>query len=117
MGWKKFDGSKINGARAKGDKTMPKTRWWNRRILQEFFWRKATIYMVPDGIACYRVGFKAEGGACELQDDLMTSRKFAVRNGFEDCIFFALGSDGREIILLELEQSSSQFLPSDIPLI
>ncbi|MFA5185054.1 MAG: hypothetical protein WC551_01050 [Patescibacteria group bacterium] len=117
MGWKKFDGSRVHGNRAKGDKTVPPTRWWNHLYLKFFRWHKVTIYMVPDGIVCYRVGYKPEVGPAMLREELMTSRKFAVRNGHEDCVFYAVGSDGREIIILELEQCSDTFLPSDIPLI
>jgi len=117
MAWVKFNASRIRGTLAKGDKSVPPTRWWNRRYLQLFCWNKMTVFMVPEGIESYRVGFKSLTGDAELNEEVLTSRKFAVRNGFEDCIFFAIDRDGREITLLELEQTRDDCLPSNTPLI
>lgn len=117
MSWITIDASQIHGTLAKGDKSVSPTRWWNRRFLQLFRWTKVTVFMVPENIASYRVGFKPQTGEAELSEEVLTSRKFAVRNGHEDCVFFALDSDGREIVLLELEQTRDDCLSSNTPLV
>jgi len=117
MGWTKFDGSKVHGTLARGDKTMPPTRWWNHLFLLWFKWDKVTVFEVPAGVIPYRVGYKPEVGPAMLKEDLMSSRRFAVRNGHEDCVFYAVDDTGKEIILLEIEQISADSLPANIPLI
>jgi len=117
MTWVKFDASQIHGTRAKGDKTVPPTRWWNHLYLLLFRWRKVTVYLVPEEYTSYRVGYKPETGPARILEEPLNSRRFAVRNGFEDCVFFAIDRDGHEIILLELEQTRDDCLSSNTPLI
>ncbi|MDQ7814499.1 MAG: hypothetical protein RDU25_01695 [Patescibacteria group bacterium] len=128
MGWTKFYGSKVHGSTihgtlAKGDKTMPPTRWWNHLFLLWFKWDKVTVFEVASlnreekQVAPYRVGYKPQVGPAMLRDDLMTSRRFAVLNGNEDCVFFAVDENGNEVALLEIEQVSKDSLPASIPLI
>jgi len=117
MGWKRFDSKSVNGTLAKGDKSVPPTHWWNHLYLKFFRWHQVTVFQVPEGTATYRVGYKPEVGPAMFLDELMVSRQFAVRNGFEDCVFYAINSAGREIVLLQLEQTRDDRLPSDVPLI
>jgi hypothetical protein len=44
------------------------------------------------------------------------SAEFAVRNGHEDCTFFAEGLDGKEIPLSVVRQTTTEHL-GDIPLL
>jgi len=76
-------------------------------------------FCARQGADCRSKWVRAAFSNCdaELNEEVLTSRKFAVRNGFEDCIFFAIDRDGREVILLELEQTRDDCLPSDTPLI
>ncbi len=118
MIWRKFDATGINGTFARGDKTVPPTTMLNYLFLMLFVWKKATVFMVPDGIASYRVGSKScDGSSARLRPEPMTVKKFAVKNGYEDQLYFAIDHEGREVILLPIEQISTDSLPASIPLI
>ena len=105
MGWKPFDGY-AQGKLARGVSTYPPTRWWNHLFLLKFVWKQVTVFQVPKGTRRYRVGYRPFKGPARILEELQDSALFAVRNGHEDCHFFALDPHGSEIKLEAFEIST-----------
>ncbi|MBI5654373.1 hypothetical protein HZC53_01830 [Candidatus Uhrbacteria bacterium] len=112
---RKFDASGIHGTRTKGDKTAFRTYWWNRPLLSFFSWRRVTLYMIPEGVGPYRVGYKLPDGTALIHEAVLKGPRVAVRRHHEDIVSFAVGLDGREIIMLEMEDTYDDMLPACVP--
>lgn len=92
---------KMQGILVEGDSTMPRTRWWNHAYLVLFGWKLGTVLEIKERSQPFRVGYKSQDGPARISPDEChpDDRVFAVRNGHEDCVFFAVGRDGRELPL------------------
>jgi hypothetical protein len=97
--WKKFDPSAIKGTSIIGDREVPPTTWWNILWLRFFVWKTAAIFRITsaDAERGYCLGSKSIAGTCRLLTDVLHEEEIAVRIGRENCIFFAVGADGRDI--------------------
>lgn len=123
MSWRFFlnDGT-VSGTKVSGDPTVPRTRWWNHLLLLWFWWKKVTVFQVPLEVTNrgFCIGFIPEKGKPMIKTDILHEWRFRVRNGREDCIFFALpaNSDMRpEIPLAVVTQTTKDNRTyADLPL-
>jgi len=104
MTWKVFEG-KVQGLNVAGDPAMPATKWWNKWFLLLFVWKKQSVLRVRVNQA-YRLGFIPRKGKPRILTNKLAYSELKVRNGREDCIFFAVGVDGKEVPLELVEQTS-----------
>lgn len=97
--WKKFDPTAIRGISIIGDHEVPPTTWWNIHWLKYFVWKTAAIFRISpaDAERGYCLGYKAIGGTGRLLTKVLKDQEVAVRVGRENCTFFAIGPEGREI--------------------
>jgi hypothetical protein len=126
VSWTKVNPSWANrfqGIMLKGDPKVPSTRWWNHLYLLLRAWKEVTILEVDDqlGVKRFIVGFKPVEGPTKQRQPHMTSKRFAVRHGREDCIFYAYaigaGFNCTEIPLSIIERTTIDKLPKDVELI
>lgn len=126
MSWKSYDGS-IKGTRVEGDSSVPSTygdlqHSWLRLLrhlwLFLFVWKAVAVFHVSyeDVRKGYRIGFVPLTGDAKIMKKLVHDRGFRVRRGGEDCTFFAVDPDGREIelelvILTDKKDPRYQFNP------
>jgi len=116
MGWK-YCRYKVKGIRVIGDPSVPPTRWWNHLYLRLFVWKQVSIFRVPEGSRLYVVGYRPQNGLALMTTDYYGDSLFAVRSGREDCTFFAIGSDGAELKLTLVKQTTILQMDGSIPLI
>jgi hypothetical protein len=114
--WSEYQGNVTGGTIVQGDKTVPRTRRWNVRFLRRFVWKRVTIFQVPPG-SVYRVGFIPFEGPAQLCEQRLTALRFAVRNGYEDCTFFALDEQGRTLPISFLQTTHVRNLSSEVVLV
>lgn len=98
--WKKFKGRKPEGVLIPGDPTAPPTTWWNHLWLALFGWKLTTVFSLPqmpgEG---YHIGYIPDDGQPVYNTSRLMSPSFRVRNGREECVFFAVDRDGNEVPL------------------
>lgn len=104
MNWSKFSRA-VEGRLIKGDKTVPPTTKWNYYWLRWFVWKRVVVFEVDREAAGrgFRVGFKKPDGEAEVCLATCYSHRYKMRLGHEDCIFFAVNEQGREIPLKVVE--------------
>ncbi len=99
--WTPFIGN-VKGILVEGDKAAPPTRWWNQLYLVFWGWKTVTVFEVP-GIAMergYRVGYVPSKGVAMIESKVNHDRYFRMKNGHEDCTFFAVMPDHKEVPLV-----------------
>jgi len=101
--WRKINPAGIVGDFVRGDGSVPPTTsgWWHTRWLKWFVWKTAAAYRVVGSEVAgrgYRVGYIAHDGGHLLSKVLYLDR-FCLLVGREDCRFFALNREGKEITL------------------
>lgn len=115
--WRKFKGETPQGILTSGDPAVPPTTRWNHLCLLFFVWKRATIFRVSrmpdDG---FHVGYIPQGGVPMYNTTIMTELNFRVKNGHEDCIFFAIDRRGNELELkfvrqVNISDQSYDFVP------
>ncbi len=116
FGWTKVKAQAKIGTLAHGDPAMPPTRWWNHLFLRLFQWRQVTVFeFAPDSASKwfptmgYMVGYKLndrEDMWGMLCNTILHDTCFRVRNGYENCVFFAIDLDGREMPLRIVKQTT-----------
>ena len=95
--WSKFDGA-VQGTMVEGDRTVPATHWWNHWWLVWRGWQTVSVFEALTDKP-FRVGFRNQWGKAYLRSSPLTDRVFNALVGFEDCTFFAIDEDGREVPL------------------
>ncbi len=100
MMWTEYLG-KVTGVRVEGDKTVSPTRWWNHLWLVLVGWKVVTVFEVSaeDAEQGYRIGYIAFDGKTMVESTVHHDRRFRMKNGHEDCSFFAVTINGREVPL------------------
>lgn len=119
MAWKVYHGN-AQGVVAKGDPRVPRTRWWNWPFLAWFTWKQVTVFQVMalDASKGYRVGYRPGKGKARYSTTILQTTRFKVKNGREDCAFFALDLEGKEVEIMIVRQSSVDSETfKDVPLI
>lgn len=116
MSWKTFNGQ-VRGLYVRGDASVPPTRWWNHLWLLFFIWKKVTVLRPAVHLGSYRVGYVPFKGRSMVLDKPLNLSKFAVRNGHEDCTFFAVADNGNEVELVVVEQTTTDALEEDTALL
>lgn len=98
--WKQYEGY-VTGTKTEGDKSVTPTRWWNHLYSALVSWKVVTVFEVPEQAARsgYKIGYLAFNGEAMIEDKVNHSRRFRMKNGHEDCTFFAITRDGEEVPL------------------
>jgi len=114
FGWKKFDGKAV-GVKVEGDSNVRPTTFVNRPYMQWFGWKTVAVFRVSAEIAKagYRWGYipTANGlaiGVPMLSVEVFHDKVFRVRVGREDCTFFAVDADGKEVGLVFVEKTTKK---------
>lgn len=92
----------IEGTPIDGDLTQPRTRWWNHLYLALWGWKMTIVFEVnsSDAAIGYQVGYKpSTGGPAQLKTIVSHDKYFRMKLGREDCRFYAIGPEWREIPL------------------
>lgn len=98
MAWKNYTGKIQNGILVEGDKTVPRTHWWNHLWLLWFRWTTHAVFVNVSFAPC-RVGYRDWRGKTKLNTEY-TDYDFRVRIGHEDCTFFGINAKGEEVALV-----------------
>jgi hypothetical protein len=99
--WKDFDGT-VKGTKVEGDKSVSPTTFLNRIYYAHLGgWKAITVFEVSEEAAenGYDIGYRAFDGETKVQGKVNHERRFRMKNGYEDCIFFAIDHEGKEIPL------------------
>ncbi|MBU0540081.1 hypothetical protein KKF59_03225 [Patescibacteria group bacterium] len=98
MGWKKYEGQELYGTPVEGDKNASPTKWWNHLWLVLNGWKTVAVFRVSQEATerGYRVGYVPFDGSAVVNSVVNYHREFRMRVGHEDCVFFAVMTDGRE---------------------
>ena len=115
--WEKFHG-KVSGVIVSGDHSVAPTRWWNHLYLLWFRWKKVTVLRVPSYQDGYHLGYVPFKGSARLQSQVLTHKLIRVRNGYEDCIFFATNAKGEEVkieVVIQTNMDDQSY--KDVPLL
>lgn len=106
--WKDFDGN-VTGTKVEGDKTVSPTNWLNRIYYAHLGgWKVVTVFEVSEEAAAagYEVGYKAFNGETKVQGKINHERRFRMKNGYEDCTFFAIDHEGKEVPLIVVARTT-----------
>lgn len=98
--WHPYRGG-ARGTKVPGDPTTWRTRQWLTWFFRRFVWKKAVVLRpeVQSGTH-YRIGFRNAWGDAFVADQMSAGARFAMRLGYEECVFFALNrQDEAEIPL------------------
>jgi hypothetical protein len=75
-------------------------------------WKEWSVLEVSEGVGAYRVGYVPFQGPARLREEPITTQRFAVRHGRENCTFFVLACDGdREIPFKVVTRTTHGHLP------
>ncbi len=99
--WNRHQGE-VRGIRVEGDKLVSPTKWWNHLYLALWGWKTVTVFEVSDEDARrgYRLGYLPFDGKAMVESKVNHDRQFRMKNGYEDCTFFAFApADGKEVAL------------------
>lgn len=98
--WKEFP-STVQGTLAKGDPSVSPTTWYNHWYMAKWGWKTVTVFEVSEEAAenGYDIGYKPFEGKTRVEGKTNHERRFRMKNGFEDCTFFAIDKDGKEVPL------------------
>ena len=98
--WSSYKGS-VQGVKVEGDKSAPPTKWYNHLILALWGWKVVTVFEVSEGAARigYQVGYMPFDGKGMVESKVNYDRRFRMKNGHEDCTFFAVNPKGEEVAL------------------
>ena len=118
MSWNNYDGPAV-GTTIAGDKDAPPTRWWNRWYLALFGWKTVTVFEVSreDAMRGYSVGYIDFDENAKVEVETSYDRHFRMKNGYEDCAFFAVNSEGKELRLKVVSRTTvDNSIYADAPL-
>lgn len=108
--WKRYEKGTAQGTHVQGDASTPPTRWWNHWYLALWGWKIVTVFEVSadDAAQGYQVGYLPFDGDPKVEGKLNHSRRFRMKNGHEDCTFFAVTIDGQEVPLTVIARTDIQ---------
>lgn len=108
----------VVGVMVEGDKNSPPTRWWNHLYLAVFGWKVVTVFEVSakDAERGYSVGYLPIDGKGKVEIKLNYDRFFRMRNGHEDCTFFAINEKGEEVHIEVVGRTTIRTGDQGIPL-
>ncbi len=107
MFWKRFDSSQLKGKGLliEGDPTTRRTKRWPHLFLVLKSWKKIHLVKVHTGLPCYRLICLRSDGVCKVYYKPIYSKIIRVGVRHEDCRFYAIDGEGREITVTSLEQN------------
>jgi len=98
--WERFKlKQRIVGTGVDGDKSSPKTRWWNKWFLKKFVWKRVAVFRVNTVGEGYYLCYKPTKGVTHKYSQLLSDTQFRVQIGYEDVTFFILTPEGDERII------------------
>ena len=89
-----------------GDPVAIPTQWWNHFYLDNWTTLQVFELSPQDARGGYRVGAIIFNLQALIETHISYERRFCVRIGHEECGFFALASDGRELPLMPIARTT-----------
>lgn len=106
--WKDYDNTVV-GTKVEGDKSISPTTFL-RRIYYAHLggWKVVTVFEVSEEAAenGYDIGYRAFDGETKVEGKVNHERRFRMKNGYEDCIFFAIDHEGKEASLTVIARTT-----------
>jgi len=120
--WNRFVGE-VRGTLVKGDPLIPETRWRNFLYFHLVGLDKVTVFCIipktTTEVLPYRIGYKptTTKGRALICDRFLTNRHAAVWTRHEDCIYFAIDTDGNEVPLVFDREMHRENVSMNIPVL
>jgi len=115
--WKSFTAFQPKGFFIRGDAKATPTKWWNHLWLVLFGWTKVAVLRAADAPAeGWLIGYRDFTGKQLVRTTLIKVMDVRMLIGHEDCTFFAVTKEWKEISL-ECVIVQEKSVPSSAPLL